>query len=159
MQLAEKEAEEEKLKKVVANIGVELLTYNIDLEAPILQIVNSILGHVKELEQKVIKMEEEYKACIVDLEAKDPVTPPKEREARITELKGYAATIELRLAETQKLLDDTTTAWTNMEDLDDLVEVCAMLQKNQKELDEVMAAMKDLTALQSMLKMGESKRL
>ena len=46
-----------------------------------------------------------------------------------------------------------------MEYLDDLVEVCATLQKNQWELDEVTAVMKDLAPLQCMLKMGESKKL
>lgn len=55
--------------------------------------------------------------------------------------------IELLLAETQKLMDDTTITWTTMEDLDDLVEVCTTLQKNQKELDEVIATMKDLVSL------------
>lgn len=67
--------------------------------------------------------------------------------------------ITLRLAETQKLMDDATTTWITMEDIDYLVEVRATLQKNQKELDEVMATMKDLVPQQRMLKMGESKRL
>ena len=104
-------------------------------------------------------MEEEYKAYITELEAKEPVTPPKEHEARIIELKGFAATIELRLAETQNLLDDTTSTWKTMEDLDNLVEVHVALQKKQRELDEVAAMMKDLALLQRMLKMRENKRL
>ena len=41
-----------------------------------------------------------------------------------------------------------------MEGVDDLMEVRKMLQKNQKELDEDMATMKDLVPLQHMLKMG-----
>ena len=85
--------------------------------------------------------------------------PPKEHEARVAELQGYATKIMLRLAETQKLLDEATTTWTTMEDIDDLVEVRATLHKNQKELDEVTATKKDLVPLQHMLKMGESKRL
>ena len=51
--------EEEKLKKAVADIGVKLPTYNIDPEAPILQTVSSIVGHAKESEQKVVKIEQE----------------------------------------------------------------------------------------------------
>ena len=46
-----------------------------------------------------------------------------------------------------------------MEDIDGLIEVREALQKNQKELDELMATMKDLTPLQRMLQMGESKKL
>ena len=46
-----------------------------------------------------------------------------------------------------------------MEDIDGLVEVHEALQKNHKELDEVMATMKDLVLLQLMMKMGETKRL
>lgn len=88
-----------------------------------------------------------------------PIYLNPECEARDTELKGFATTIELRLAETQKLLDDTTSTWETMEDLDELIEVHRALQKNQWELDEVAAAMKDLTPLQCMLKMGEIKRL
>ena len=104
-------------------------------------------------------MNVENKACIIELEAKEPETPLEECEARVAELQGYATMIALGLAETQKLLDDATTTWTTMEDLDDLVEVCVALQKNKKELDEVRATMKDLAPLQCMLKMGESKRL
>ena len=70
-QLAEKEEKEEKLKKVVAYIGAELPTYNIDPKAPILQIVSSITGRAKELEQKILKIKEEYKSRIVELEAKE----------------------------------------------------------------------------------------
>lgn len=155
----EKAVEEEKLKKTIAYIGVELPEYNIDPEIPILQAINLIAGWAKELEKKVVKIEEEYKARIAKLETKYPVTPPDKHKARVAKLKGYAITIELRLAKTHKLLDDTTSTWTTMEDLDDLVEVCTLLQKNQRELDEVVAAMKDLVPLQRMLKMRESKRL
>ena len=104
-------------------------------------------------------MDAKHKDRIVELEAKEPETPPEERKARVAELQGYATTIALHLAETRKLMDNTTTTWTTMEDLDDLVEVCAALQKNQKELDEVMTIMKYLVSLQHMLKMGESKSL
>ena len=82
-------------------------------------------------------MDAEHKARIVELEAKELEMPLEEREARVIELQGYANTIVLHQAETQKLLDDATTTWTTMEDVDDLVEVRAVLQKNQKELDEV----------------------
>ena len=44
-----------------------------------------------------MKIEEEYKACITELEAKELVTPLEQREARIIELKDFSATIVLRL--------------------------------------------------------------
>lgn len=111
------------------------------------------------MEEIIEKMDVEHKARIAELEAKETETPPKEHEARVTELQGYATMIVLRIAETKKLLDDATTTWTTMEDIDDLVEVRVALQKNKKELDEVTTTMKDLVLLQRMLKMGESKRL
>lgn len=46
-----------------------------------------------------------------------------------------------------------------MEDIDGLIEVHKALQKNQKELYELIVTMKDLIPLQHKLKMGESKRL
>ena len=65
----------------------------------------------------------------------------------------------LRLDDTQKLLEDTTSTWDAMEEINDLVEVRATLQKNQKEPDAVASMMKDMTPLQRMSKMGENKRL
>ena len=46
-QLAEKATKEEKLKKAIVDLGAELPAYNIDPEAPILQIVSSIVGLYK----------------------------------------------------------------------------------------------------------------
>ena len=65
---------------------MELPEYNIDPEAPVLQIVSLIAGWAKELEEKVVKIEEEYKAHIVELEAEARETPPKQCESRVVEL-------------------------------------------------------------------------
>ena len=138
---------------------MELLAYNIDPEAPILQTISSIERWAKELEKKVVKIEEEYKAHIAELKAKDPMTPPEQREARIAELQAFLATIALCLKDTQKLLEDTTSTWATIEEIDDLVVVHTKLQRNKKELDVVAAIMKDLPPLQHMMKMGENKIL
>ena len=114
---------------------------------------------VNELENKVAKIEEEYKARIAELEAKYPVTPPKQREAILVELKSFSANIALCLEDTQKLLEDTTFTWVAMEEIDNFVAVNEELQKNQQELDAVTAVMKDMPPLKHMLKMGENKRL
>lgn len=104
-------------------------------------------------------MDAEHKIHIAELEARAPGRPPEEREARVEELQGYADTIEVRLAEMQKLPDEATNTWTTMEDIDGLIDVREALQKNQKELDELTMVMKDVIPLQRMLKIGESKRL
>ena len=104
-------------------------------------------------------MDVDHKAHIIELEAKYLGTLPEERETRVVELQGHATTIALRLTKTHKFLDEATSTWTTMEDINDLVEIHVELQKNQKELDEVTTIMKDLVPLQRMLKMGESKRL
>ena len=70
-----------------------------------------------------MKIEEEYKACIAELEAKEAVTPPKKREARITELKDFLATIALCLEDTQMFLEDTTSTWATMEEIHVLIAV------------------------------------
>lgn len=53
MKLAEKEEEERTLKKVVADLCVELPQCHIDPEAPLLQTVKVIAGRSKELKEKV----------------------------------------------------------------------------------------------------------
>ena len=80
-----------------------------------------VIGWAKELEEKVETMDVEYKARIVELEAKEPVTAPEQCEARIEELKDASAMIILLLEDAQNLLEDVTTSWTAMEEIPDLV--------------------------------------
>ena len=147
MKLLKKEHEENKLKHAIDDLCAELPQCNIQPETPLLQKVKIITAKAKDLEETIEKMDAKHKAHIAELEARELETPPKEHKARVVELQGYAAMITLHLAETHKFLDEATTTWTNMEDLDDLVEVCVVLQKNQKELDEVTATMKGLVPL------------
>ena len=51
-----------------------------------------------------------------------------EKEARTQELKGYARIVEVRIEEAQKLTNDVGEAWTNMEDINDLVKIREQLQ-------------------------------
>lgn len=60
-------------------------------------------------------MDAKYKARIVELEAREPTTPPEQPEVRIKEIKAASTTITLRLGDAQKLLDDATATWTVME--------------------------------------------
>ena len=68
-------------------------------------------------------MDVEYKAHIVELEAKEPAMPLEQREARIKELKASSTSIALLLEDVQKILSDATATWTGMEEIPDLVTV------------------------------------
>jgi hypothetical protein len=61
----------------------------------------------------------------MELKAKTLGTPLTEREAWAQALKGYVGIVEVRIEEAHKLINDAGEAWTNMEDIDDLVKVRA----------------------------------
>ena len=82
-----------------------------------------------------------------------------EKEARAQALKDYAGKVEVCIEEAHKLINDAGEAWTNMEDIDDLVKVQAQLQAMQHEVDALTNTLKDLPPIQRMLKMGESTKL
>ena len=147
------------IRKFVADLCMELLACNIDLEAPLLQTIKLIVGQARKLEERVEKMEEEYKAHIMELEAKGPVMPSKQREARIEELKVTSATIVLCIDKIQKLLDEATSTWSTIEEISDLIIVCEEVHKTHQELEAVATTMKDLPTLERMKIMGENKRL
>ena len=81
------------------------------------------MGRAKELEETVERMDAEYKSRIAELEARGPTTPPKQWEERTKALKAFMTTIALHLEDTQKLLDNTTSTWSVMEEIEDLVVV------------------------------------
>ena len=147
MKMSKKEHEKNKVKQTIEDLCAKLPQCNIHPETPLLQKVKIIVARAKDLEETIEKMDAEHKDCIAKLEAKAPGTPSEEREARVAKLQGYVAMIAILLIETKKLLNEETTTWTTMEDIDGLIEVHKALQKNQKELDEVMTTMKDLVSL------------
>ena len=104
-------------------------------------------------------MDAEYKACIIEIKEKTLGTPAKEKEAWTQQQKGYADMVEVRIEEAQKLIDDATQAWTNMEDIEGLIKVWEQLQKTQCEVDAFIGTMKDLLPIERMLKMGERTKL
>lgn len=104
-------------------------------------------------------MDVEHKARITELEVKTPGMPPVEKEARAQALKGYAGIVEARIEEVQKLINDASEAWKNMEDIDGLVQVWEKLQATPHEVDSLTGTMKDLQPIQRMLKMGETTKL
>lgn len=77
------------------------------------------------------KMDAEHKARIAELETKTPGMSPVEKEAQTHELKGYVGMVEFHIEEAQKLINDASEAWTNMEDIEGLVKVREQLQTTQ----------------------------
>lgn len=102
---------------------MELPQCNIDPEASLLQTVRVISRRARELEDKAKMMDVEYKARIVELEAREPTTPLEKHEVRIKELKVASNMIALHLEGTQEILDDATLTWTTMEEILDLVTI------------------------------------
>lgn len=102
---------------------MECPNYNILASVALPQKVCIIFSKAKDLEDTIEKIDAEYKACIVELDAKLPGMPRTKKEARAQAIKGHAGTVEAHIEEDQKLLNDAVEAWTNMEDIDDLVKI------------------------------------
>lgn len=67
--------------------------------------------------------------------------------------------ITQRIEEDHKLLDDASTSWQSMDEIDDLVIVHDEIQETQKEVDTIFVSIKALLANEKMLKMGEKQKL
>ena len=159
IKLMKREYEERQLKWSIEYLCVELPQCNIAPDTPLSQNVKIIVARAKDLEETIEKMDVAHKACIIELDARVPRMLPEECKAQVAELQGCAETIETRLVKTQKFLNEATKMWRTMEEIDGLIKVYEALQKNQKELDELIATMKDLILLQCMLKIRESNKL
>ena len=108
---------------MINDVCVEFPHCNILANVALPQKVHIIVSKAKDLEDTIEKMDAEYKARIMELEAKPPWMPPIEKEARAQALKGYAGIVEAHIEEAQKLLNDAGEAWTHMEDIDNLVKI------------------------------------
>lgn len=63
------------------------------------------------------------------------------------------------IEEAQKLLEDASTSWKAMDEINGLVIVCDEIQETQKEVDTISMSMKALPAIEKMLNMGETQKL
>lgn len=164
------EYEETQFKQSIEDLYVELPQCNISSDAMFPKRVQRIVAREKSLEETIEKMKAEHEACIeeieveckdriVDLDTKAPRMPPMEHEAQVVKLEGCGETIDSRLVEMQELLNEATHTWTTMEEIDGLVEVHTLLQKNQQKFDELIVTRKDFFALECMMEMKESTKL
>lgn len=110
-------------------------------------------------EARIVHMEAEHKACIVELEARRPETLPEDQEKKKEAIQGFASDIAQRIEEAQKLLEDASTSWQAMDEIDDLVTVHDEIHEIRKEVDTISMSMKALPAIEKMLKMGETQKL
>ena len=76
------EEREQDLSQVLQNITLELPQCNIDFSLPLTQKVRNIADRAKALEETMIKMEEDHKVQIAELEAQALGTPEADKEAR-----------------------------------------------------------------------------
>ena len=67
-------------------------------------------------------MDAEHQRRIAELEARQPSTPPEEREARAVQLKAAMEQMEVQLTTCQTLLEKTTAMWAQMEDIPAVVD-------------------------------------
>lgn len=147
------------MEKTIDDLCVEFPHCNISSNAALPQKVKIIVARAKDLEDTIENMDAKHKVHIAELEARTLGTPLTIREAWVQDLRGYAEMVETHIAEAQQLLNDASQAWTNMDDINGLVEVRAALQKMQREIDGLIGTMKDLLLIERMLKMGKMTKL
>ena len=82
-ELRQYEEREQDLSEVLQNIALELPQCNIDFSLPLMQKVRRIVDRAKDLEETMVKMEEDYKVQIAELEAQALGTPEADKEARV----------------------------------------------------------------------------
>ena len=81
-ELIQYEEREQDLSQVLQNIALELPQCNIDFALPLTQKLRRIIDRAKALEETMVKMEEDHKTQIAELEARAPGTPEADKEAR-----------------------------------------------------------------------------
>ena len=76
-----------------------------------------------EHEAGIGEMEAEHKDHTQELEARRPGTPPEDREKRREAIHNFLNVVAQHIEEAQKLLEDASTSWQAMDEIDDLVAV------------------------------------
>jgi hypothetical protein len=140
-------------------ICAELLNCQIDQSAPLAQKFKIIASRTKELERYIKKMDAKHQRRIIKLEARQPSTPPKEREARAVQLKAIAEQMEIQVTTCQTLLEKTTTMWAQMEDIPTVVDTQREIQAAQEKLTKTNEEITALTPLQKLVRLKETRHL
>jgi hypothetical protein len=108
------------LKKVVAELCLELSDMQLEPEASISDNVQKVVVRTQVLDVRMDTVKTEYKSKIVELEQRDPKASAKQLKADAKEISGK---IEQRIQETMLLLEATTSSWMGIEQIDTIEEV------------------------------------
>ena len=147
------------MEKTIEDLCAKFQQCNILSDATLPQKVKIIGARAEDLEEIIEKMDVEHKAHINELEARTLGMPLIVREAWVQEPRRYAEMVETRIVEAQQLLNEQSHTWTNMEDINGLVEVRRALQNTQQEIDALIRMMKYFLPIEHMLKVGETTKL
>ena len=141
------------------NITLELPQCNIYFYLPITQKVRRIVDREKALEETMVKMEEDYRAQITELEARAPGTPQADKEARAEAFRLASTQMKSRIDDARSLLADATKTWSELDELPDRLELQQSIQNIEKTTTAIKEEVKSLGALANMKKMTEMNRL
>ena len=104
----------------------------------------------------MVKMEEDHKAQIAELEARALGTPEVDKEARAQAFRITSTHMKCRIDDAQSLLANATKTWSELEELPDRLD----LQQSIQNMENAVAAMKEeVKSLGSLAKMKKMKKM
>ena len=81
-----------------------------------MQKVRRIADRAKALEETVVKMEEDHRAQIAELEAWAPGTPQADKEARENTFRLTSTQMQSHIDDARSLLTDAMTIWSELDE-------------------------------------------
>ena len=107
----------------------------------------------------MVKMEEDHKAQIVELEARAPGTPEADKEARAQAFRITSMQMKCRINDAVSLLADAMKKWSELEELPNRLDLQQSIQNIENAIATIKEEVKILGALANMKKMTEMNRL
>ena len=107
------------------------------------------------MEETMVKMEEDHKAQIAELEARAPSTPEEDKEARAQAFRLTSMQMKCRIDDAESLLADATKTWSELEELPDRLDFQYSIQNIENETTQIEEEFKSLGPLAKMKKMTE----
>ena len=99
------------------------------------------------MEEIVVKMEEDHKAQIAELEARAPSTPEADKEARAQAFRITSTQMKCRIDDADSLLADATNIWSELEELPDRLDLQQSIQNIENAIAAIKEEVKSLGAL------------
>ena len=124
-----------------------------------MQKVRRIADRAKALKEIVVKMEEDHKAQIVELEARAPGTPEVDKEAREQAFRLTSTHMKCHIDDAESFLADATKTWSDLEELLDRLDLQQSIQNIENVIAKIKEEVKSLGALAKMKNMTEMNHL